>query len=144
MMLTKLALLLLLLQMTTEQTQDYCKRKTTYVQKQQQAVQKVRGGAALAASACACVEKRHRPVIGVNQDCCPTPAPTCPAGCSGAQEPADAGDRRAAEQNGSHAVRRARQQRSGGQVDSRRARVLLPEHPAMCWCDGSRRLCSNL
>jgi hypothetical protein len=29
------------MQMTAEQTQDYCKRKTTYVQKQQQGVQKV-------------------------------------------------------------------------------------------------------
>lgn len=27
--------------MTTDQAQDYCKRKTTYVQKQQQGVQKV-------------------------------------------------------------------------------------------------------
>lgn len=37
---------MLLLQMSTEQTQDYCKRKTTYVQKQQQAVQKVGAAAA--------------------------------------------------------------------------------------------------
>lgn len=115
-----------IMQMSVEQAKDYCKRKTTFVQKQQQGVQKVRrvGGSTFLDFMCddrqpvafknsksrraVCYPCSYAISFCVSRDGAPT------TGCAGAEAPADASDRSAQAKDCIHAGGQcSRRQRSG-------------------------------